>query len=75
MDFPLWLWAIPAGSFAVLETLAIRNRHQGDTASELLLLLLLRRAAGISPARPWQPIGIAAVATFCAWLAHHLIGG
>ncbi|MER5912309.1 hypothetical protein ABT124_17895 [Streptomyces sp. NPDC001982] len=68
MDFPLWLWAIPAGSFAVLEALAIRNRRKGDTASELL-----RRAAGISPARPWRPVGVAVIATFCAWLANHLI--
>ncbi|WP_406168864.1 hypothetical protein [Streptomyces sp. NBC_00996] len=68
MDFPLWLWAIPAGSFAVLEGLAIFNRRRGDTLSELI-----RRAAGISPARPWRPLGIAAIATFCTWLAHHLI--
>ncbi|WP_151484861.1 hypothetical protein [Streptomyces albicerus] len=70
MDFPLWLWAIPAGSFAVLEALAIRNRRQGDTASELI-----RRLAGISPARPWKPLGIAAITAVCTWLADHLIWG
>ncbi|WP_432198726.1 hypothetical protein [Streptomyces sp. bgisy027] len=70
MDFPLWLWAVPAGSFAVLEGLAIANKRRGDTAGELL-----RRAAGISPVRPWRPLGVAVIATFCAWLAHHLIGG
>ncbi|WAZ20156.1 hypothetical protein STRCI_001255 [Streptomyces cinnabarinus] len=70
MDFPLWLWAIPAGSFAVLEGLAIANRRRGDTASELL-----RAAAGIKPARPWRPVGVAVIAGFCAWLANHLIGG
>lgn len=70
MDFPLWLWAIPTGSFAVLEGLAIANKRQGDTASELL-----RAAAGIKPLRPWRPVGVAVVATFCAWLANHLIGG
>jgi hypothetical protein len=70
VDFPLWLWAIPAGSFAVLEGLAIANKRQGDTASELL-----RRAAGIKPARTWRPLSIAVITTFCAWLAHHLIGG
>ncbi|MCI3277537.1 hypothetical protein [Streptomyces cylindrosporus] len=70
MDFPLWLWAIPAGSFAVMEGLAIANRRSGDNASELI-----RRAAGISPARPWRPLGIAAIATFCVWFGHHLIGG
>ncbi|MFE6362986.1 hypothetical protein ACFVP3_23680 [Streptomyces sp. NPDC057806] len=70
MDFPLWLWAIPAASFGVLEALAIANKRQGDTASELL-----RLAAGAKPARPWRPLGVAAIAGFCAWLAHHLIGG
>lgn len=68
MDFPLWLWAIPTGSFAILEGLAIANKRRGDTASELI-----RRAAGIKPARPWRPLGAAAIAAFCAWLAHHLI--
>ncbi|MGV4984503.1 hypothetical protein ACVB8X_13865 [Streptomyces sp. NRAIS4] len=70
MDFPLWLWAIPAGSFAVLEGLAMFNRRQGDAASELL-----RKLAGIKPARPWRPIGVAVIAAFCTWLARHLIGG
>ncbi len=70
MDFPLWLWLIPGGSFVVLEALAITNRRQGDTASELL-----RLAAGIKPARPWRPLGVAVIAGACAWLAHHLIGG
>lgn len=53
MDFPLWLWAIPAGSFAVLEAIAIRNRRQGDTASQLL-----RWLAGIKPVRPWGTDGM-----------------
>lgn len=70
MNFPLWLWAIPAGSFAVLEALAIRNKAKGDTASEVV-----RRLAGIKPARPWRPLGIAAIVGGCAWLAHHLING
>lgn len=70
MDFPLWAWAIPAGSFALLEAAAIRNRRGGDTASELI-----RRLAGINPVRPWRPLGVAVIATFCTWLAHHLIGG
>ncbi|MFJ9114491.1 hypothetical protein ACIRJO_02965 [Streptomyces sp. NPDC102394] len=70
MDFPLWLWAVPVGSFAVLEGVAIFNRRRGDTASELL-----RKAAGIKPLRPWRPAGVAAITTFCTWLAHHLIGG
>jgi hypothetical protein len=70
VDFPLWLWAIPLVAFAVLEGLAIANRRRGDTASELL-----RKLAGIKPLRPWRPAGVAAIATFCAWLAQHLIGG
>jgi hypothetical protein len=70
VDFPLWLWAVPAGSFVVLEALAIANQRNGDTASELL-----RVAAGIKPARPWRPLGIAAIAGFCTWLVNHLISG
>lgn len=70
MDFPLWLWSIPVGSFAVLEAAAILNRRRGDTLSELI-----RQVAGIKPARPWRPVGVAVIATFCTWLAHHLIGG
>lgn len=70
MDFPLWLWAIPAASFAILEGIAIFNRRRGDTASELL-----RRLAGIKPLRPWKPTGVAIITAACTWLAHHLIGG
>lgn len=70
MDFPLWLWAIPAGTFVVLEVIALVNKRRGDTASELL-----RRLAGIEPARPWRPVGVAIVVGLLAWLAHHLVGG
>lgn len=70
MDFPLWLWAVPVGSFAVLEGVAIFNRRRGDTASELL-----RKLAGIRPLRPWKPTGVAVISALCAWLAHHIIGG
>ena len=70
MDFPLWLWAVPVGSFAVLEGVAIFNRRRGDTASELL-----RKLAGIRPLRPWKPTGVAVISALCAWLANHLIGG
>lgn len=70
MDISPWLWLIPAGSFAVLETIAIHNRQQGDTLSEVLRFL-----AGINPRRPWRPIGIAAIVAFCTWLPIHLIHG
>jgi hypothetical protein len=70
MEISAWWWLIPIGSFAVLEAIAIRNKVRGDTLSELL-----RRLAGINPVRPWRPLGVAAIAAFCAWLAHHLIGG
>src|SRR2546426_677788 len=70
MDISPWLWLIPVGSFATLETLAILNRHQGDTFSEVL-----RRLTGINPRRPWRPLGVAAIVAFCTWLPAHLIHG
>lgn len=70
MDISPWLWLIPAVSFAVLETIAIINRREGDTLSEVLRLL-----AGVNPRRPWLPLGVAAILAFCAWLPIHLIHG
>lgn len=70
MGISPWLWLIPAGSFAVLEAIAIRNRARGDTLSEVL-----RRLAGINPVRPWRPLGIAVIVALCTWLPAHLING
>lgn len=70
MEIPDWAWAVSVGAFLAMEAVAIRNKIKGDTASEVI-----RRIAGIKPARPWKPLGVAAIAGFCAWLANHLIIG
>lgn len=70
MSFPVWLWIIPVVIFVVLEGIAIFNKRQGDTASELL-----RKLGGIKPLRPWRPVGVAVIVTFLAWLSDHLISG
>ncbi|MEV2277884.1 hypothetical protein AB0I72_20090 [Nocardiopsis sp. NPDC049922] len=62
---------MPVSTFAVLEAWALLNRSEREDT----LSAVIRRLAGIRPRRPWRPVGIAVIATFCTWLAVHLITG
>lgn len=72
---PAWAWitwlAVTAGSFTILETLALATNIQGT------LSLTLRRWLGIDPPRRWRRITIPAFASalilFVAWFLPHIL--
>ncbi len=68
-----WRWAwgawafASAGSFAVLETAALRrNCHP-------TLSTTLRRTLGIYPRHSWRAPGVVALTAFWVWLTVHLL--
>lgn len=69
IDFEInaWWWFAWAMIFVVFETIAIFNRHKGDTLSENLKKLL-----GIFPLRPWSVVGISIVLGFAVWFGWHI---
>jgi hypothetical protein len=76
LGVPSWAWvawlAMSAGTFAILETIALINRRLGDTLSENT-----RRWLGITPARPVRrytvPAFAAALVVFVVWFVPHII--
>jgi hypothetical protein len=61
-------WLVILGAFLGLEAVALMTPGNSRTASEAI-----RQVAGISPRRPWRPVGMAAVIGFSTWLAVHII--
>lgn len=68
----IWLtwFLITAGSFAIIETHAIKNRKTHGT-----LTYSIRRACGLHPVKPWRSVGAAAIVSSSAWFAVHIITG
>lgn len=64
---PDWMWYTWVGIFAVLEVIAIVNRHEGDTLSELL-----RRVLGIFPQKQWKILGVGLTIAFVVWFGWHI---
>lgn len=75
MTVPAWAWitwlAVTAGSFTILETIALATNINGT------LSLTLRRWLGIDPPRRWRRITIPAFAAtvilFVAWFLPHIL--
>lgn len=73
---PEWLWlawlAATLAAFAALETVALLNRHGGDTLSERL-----RRWLGVEPVRARRrlaaPLFAGALLAFLAWFLPHIL--
>lgn len=68
------LLAAAAGVFAVLETIALANRHEGDTLSEAI-----RRWLGVTPSRAGRRVSVglfvAGLLGFVAWFVPHIVAG
>ena len=75
-EIPSWAWivwgSVSLGSFAVLETVALANKRDGDTLSENL-----RRWLGIHPSRPARrfavPAFVVGLAIFVVWFVPHIV--
>lgn len=73
---PAWMWivwlAVAAGGFAILETIALANRRDGDTLSENI-----RRWLGITPPstrrRIAVPVFVGALILFLVWFLPHIV--
>lgn len=75
-EIPAWMWitwaAIALGGFAILETIALANRREGDTLSENI-----RRWLGITPPNPRRrilvPAFVAGLLVFVVWFIPHIV--
>lgn len=73
---PSWAWVVwitgTLTSFAILETVALANRRQGDTLSENI-----RRWLGIHPPstvrRVGVPMFVAVLVGFVVWFIPHIV--
>ncbi len=65
-----WAWGIwaaaSAGSFAILETEALRRKCHPTLSTTL------RRTLGIGPCHRWSSPGLIALVAFWVWLTVHL---
>ncbi|MGP4092952.1 hypothetical protein [Nonomuraea sp. KM90] len=73
---PEWMWIVwlitAAAGFAVLETIALANRRDGDTLSENI-----RRWLGITPPslhrRISVPVFVGVLILFVVWFLPHIV--
>lgn len=64
-----WMLFI-AGGFGVAEFVLWKLNGQPGT-----LTAFLRKLLGFEPKKPWRPVGIVIVGTFCVWVFLHLVFG
>lgn len=73
---PTWAWIVwlvaALGGFAILETIALANRRDGDTLSENI-----RRWLGIYPPSPMKrfflPAFVFGMVAFFVWFIPHIV--
>lgn len=64
-----WGWWIAWGLvFAILETIAILNKTDGDTLSEYT-----RKWLGVFPKKQWSIVGATALLGFLVWFGWHVV--
>lgn len=68
----IWIaWLLTtSGSFAMLETHALRTGKEKGTLS-----YTLRKVTGVSSKRPWGTLGSAAICIASGWFAVHIAFG